>query len=68
MTYRPQATYCAYRKAPSFREPTYIALYERGEELGETLTLTSVKAKESLDTAIALDQQVTTQEMAFTVA
>ena len=55
-------------QSPVIQRAYLYCLYERGEELGETLTLTSVKAKESLDTAIALDQQVTTQEMAFTVA
>ncbi len=54
--------------SPVIQRAYLYCLYERGEELGETLTLTSVKAKESLDTAIALDQQITTQEMAFTVS
>jgi hypothetical protein len=42
-------------------------LYERGEELGEQLTMTETKAKNSLSDAVALDTVQTSSDLQFTV-
>lgn len=44
-----------------------FALFERGEELGEQLTLTTDKVEQSLSDAIAFDQSNTSSEMSFAV-
>lgn len=44
---------------PSVVQKAYLfALYERGEELGEALTLTEKKLEDTLSNAIAQDQQI----------
>lgn len=43
------------------------ALYERGEELGEALTLTAQKVEDTLSAAVALDQQQQQLNMALVI-
>lgn len=47
--------------APVVQKAYLYALYERGEELGEALTLTTQKVEDTLSNAIALDQQEVAQ-------
>lgn len=53
--------------APVVLKAYLFALYERGEELGEMLTLTTDKLEQSLADAIAYDQTNSAQYMALTV-
>lgn len=53
--------------APVVLKAYLFALYERGEELGEMLTLTTDKLEQSLADAIAYDQNNSASYMALTV-
>lgn len=53
--------------APVVQKAYLYALYERGEELGETLTLTSQKVENTLGDAISLDQQFSQQYLQLVV-
>jgi len=53
--------------APVVQKAYLYSLYERGEELGETLTLTAAKVEDTLAAAIALDQQQQQLNMALVV-
>ena len=45
--------------APVVQKAYLFALYERGEELGEAVTLTAQKVEDTISNAIAMDQQET---------
>lgn len=53
--------------APVVLKAYLFALYERGEELGEMLTLTSDKVEQSLSDAIAFDQSNSSTYLSFSV-
>lgn len=53
--------------APVVQKAYLYALYERGEELGETLTLTIQKVENTLGDAISLDQQISKQTMSLAI-
>lgn len=53
--------------APVVQKAYLFALYERGEELGESLTLTAGKVEDTISNAITLDQQFSQQYLALTV-
>lgn len=53
--------------APVVLKAYLFALFERGEELGEQLTLTSDKVEQSLSDAIAFDQSNTSTYLALSV-
>lgn len=53
--------------APVVLKAYLFALYERGEELGEMLTLTTDKVEQSLSDAIAYDQSNTSTYLGFSV-
>lgn len=59
--------YCLVPSAPIILKSYLFALYERGEELGEMLTLTTNKVEESLASAISYDQSNSATYMALTV-
>jgi hypothetical protein len=48
---------------PVVQKAYLYALFERGEELGESLSLTAKKVEDTLSNAISLDQQVTKGDM-----
>jgi len=52
---------------PIIQQAYLYSLYERGEELGEMLTLTAQKAQMALTDAISLDQNTTATEVNFYV-
>lgn len=54
-------------KAPIVLKAYLFALFERGEELGEQLTLTQDKLEQSLSDAIEYDQNTSASYMALTV-
>jgi hypothetical protein len=53
--------------APVVLKAYLFALFERGEELGEQLTLTTDKVEQSLSDAIAFDQSNTSTYLGFSV-
>lgn len=53
--------------APVVQQAYLYCLYERGEELGEALTLTSQKVENTLADAISLDQQFSQQYLQITI-
>lgn len=53
--------------APVIQKAYLYSLYERGEELGEALTLTSQKVEDTLAAAIAMDQQQQQFNMALVI-
>lgn len=59
--------FCLAPSAPIVLKAYLFALYERGEELGEMLTLTTQKVEESLADAISYDQNNSASYMAITV-
>lgn len=59
--------FCLVSSAPIILKAYLFALYERGEELGEMLTLTTDKVEQSLSDAIAYDQNNSASYMALTV-
>lgn len=61
------ADLCLVPTAPIVLKAYLFALYERGEELGEMLTLTTDKVEQSLADAIAYDQSNSASYMQITV-
>lgn len=55
-------------KEPVYQRALMYCLYERGEELGETLTLTQEKYKNALADAIVHDSSLQGNDMGFDVA
>lgn len=55
-------------KEPIYERAYMFALYEKGEELGETLTLTQEKFKTALADSIVHDQSLQAQDVGFEVA